>query len=59
MDKQNIKNGPMTQVMIKEIRINFGLAKIFGICENLTLVKGGYIIKIKPMANGMLVLPFE
>jgi hypothetical protein len=38
---------------------NFGFANIFGICLKFTLVKGGYIIKINPMANGILVVPLE
>ncbi len=33
--------------------------KTFGTSENFTLAKGGYIIKIKPIAKGILLDPFE
>ena len=54
-----MRNGPKIQVIRKETTSNLGFANTFGICENFTFVNGGYIIKIKPIANGILVVPFE
>jgi hypothetical protein len=55
----NIKNGPTIQVIKKDNPSSFGFARTFGICEKFTFVRGGYIIKINPIANGILVVPFE
>jgi hypothetical protein len=55
--KRNIKNGPTIHVIKKETNNNFGLDKILGILENCTLVKGGYIIRMSPMASGIFVVP--
>jgi hypothetical protein len=46
-------------VIKNEIPNNFGFDITFGIFENCTLVNGGYIIKINPIANGILVVPEE
>jgi hypothetical protein len=43
--------------MKKETNNSFGLERMLGILENCTLVKGGYIIKMSPMANGIFVVP--
>jgi hypothetical protein len=56
---KNIKNGPIIQVIKKEAVSNFGWLNILGTCEKSILVSGGYIIKIKPIANGILVVPDE
>jgi len=45
--------------MKKEAVNNFGFSNICGTFEKSILVKGGYIIKINPMANGILVVPEE
>ena len=37
----------------------FVFLKTAFILSYFTFAKGGYIIKISPMANGMLVVPFE
>jgi hypothetical protein len=54
---KNIKNGPTIHVMKKETNNNFGLERMLGILENWTFVKGGYIIKMSPMASGIFVVP--
>ena len=59
IDNKNIKKGPTIQVMKNEAKSNFGFSNICRIFEKSTLVSGGYIIKIKPTANGILVVPLE
>jgi hypothetical protein len=46
-------------VIRKEAVNNFGFSNINGIFEKSILVKGGYIIKISPIAKGTLVVPLE
>jgi hypothetical protein len=58
-DKQNIRNGPMIQVINIDKEKSFRLLKSAGIFSNRTFVNGGYIIKISPKANGILVVPDE
>jgi hypothetical protein len=45
--------------MKKDAVSNFGFSNICGTFEKSILVNGGYIIKINPMANGILVVPEE
>jgi hypothetical protein len=46
-------------VIIKDAISSFGFLNINGIFEKSTFVKGGYIIKIRPIAKGILVVPEE
>jgi hypothetical protein len=55
----NINKGAMIQVMNKDIPINFKFLNIRGISSYLTFAIGGYIIKINPIAKGMLVVPLD
>jgi hypothetical protein len=59
MDNRNIKNGPTIHVIIKDAISSFGFLNIKGIFEKSTFVNGGYIIKIRPIAKGILVVPEE
>jgi hypothetical protein len=59
IDNKNIKNGPTIQVINKEAKSNFGFSNINGTFEKSTFVSGGYIIKIKPIARGIFVVPLE
>jgi hypothetical protein len=59
MAKKNIKIGPTIQVMKNETNNNFLLLNKVEIFSNFTLVSGGYIININPIAKGILVVPFE
>ena len=59
MESKNIKKGPTIQVMIKEAKRILGFLNINGILLKSTLVNGGYIININPIANGILVVPLE
>jgi hypothetical protein len=56
---KNIKNGPIIQVIKNDAVSNFGFSNILGTCEKSILVNGGYIIKISPIAKGILVVPDE
>ena len=58
-ESKNIRNGPKIQVTRKEAINNFGFLKICIICEKSIFVSGGYIIKINPIAKGILVVPEE
>ncbi len=53
----NISSGPMIQFCTRESARIFLLAKTLGSSSYLTLASGGYIINIKPMAIGILVVP--
>jgi hypothetical protein len=44
---------------MKEAVSNFGFSSIKGIFEKSIFVKGGYIIKINPIAKGIFVVPRE
>jgi hypothetical protein len=59
MAKENIKKGPTIQVMKMDAASSFGFLNIWGTFEKSILVRGGYIIKISPMAKGILVVPEE
>ena len=56
---KNIKKGPTIQVMKNEADNNLGFSNICGTFEKSILVNGGYIIKIKPIAKGIFVVPVE
>jgi hypothetical protein len=55
----NMNKGAMIQVMNKDMPINFKFLNIRGISSYLTFAIGGYIIKINPIAKGMLVVPLD
>jgi hypothetical protein len=59
IDNKNIKNGPTIQVINKEANNILGFSNITGIFVKSTFVSGGYIIKIKPIARGIFVVPLE
>jgi hypothetical protein len=48
--------GPITQFWISESAKTFTLRNTWGNCSYFTLASGGYIIRISPMAMGMLVV---
>jgi hypothetical protein len=57
--KKNISVGPIIQLSNNEtlnILVFLNTSPIF---SYLTFANGGYIINIKPMANGILVVPLE
>jgi hypothetical protein len=54
---ENINNGPIIQVIKKEIESSFGRFHISGILLKSTLVSGGYIMRMSPIARGILVVP--
>src|SRR5690625_4209082 len=53
----NINTGPIIQFKNKEIDKIFTFLKTLGNIEKSTFAKGGYIIKINPMAMGIFVDP--
>ncbi len=55
----NIRIGPMIQLSNKEIPKTFVFLKTSLSLSYLTFAKGGYIISIKPIASGILVVPDE
>ena len=59
MANTNISTGPIIQLSNKETPSTFVFLNTSLSLSYLTLVKGGYIIKINPMANGILVVPVE
>jgi hypothetical protein len=59
MARKNISRGPMIQFSKRETPRIFVLLKTSPIFSYLTLAKGGYIIKISPMARGIFVEPLE
>ena len=52
-----MRKGPISQLRIREILRIFTFLKTLGSILYLTFARGGYIIKIKPMAKGILVVP--
>ena len=56
---KNISMGPITQLSNKETPNTLVFLKTSFSLSYRTLVKGGYIIKINPMAKGILVVPVE
>lgn len=57
MANRNINTGPTTQLSRREIESILVLLKIFGNRAKLTFAKGGYIIRIKPIAMRIFVAP--
>ena len=57
MARTNIKIGPTNQFKTREMDRILVFLNTFGSKEYLTFAKGGYIIKINPMAMGMLLVP--
>jgi hypothetical protein len=51
--------GPIIQLRNNETPNTFVFLKTSLILSYFTFAKGGYIIKIRPMANGILVVPDE
>ena len=57
MANRNMRMGPITQFWIKERVRTLKFLKTWGSSSYRTLARGGYIIRIKPMAMGILVVP--
>ena len=57
--KRNINTGPMIQFSNNDTPRTFVFLKTSLSFSYFTFVKGGYIIKISPMASGILVVPDE
>lgn len=57
MARKNMSTGPITQFSSKDIERIRVFLKTFGNMAKLTFAKGGYIIRISPMARRILVLP--
>src|SRR3546814_19673455 len=55
--RRNISTGPMIQLSNKEMLSTFVSLKTFPRFSYFTLAKGGYIIRMRPMARGTLVVP--
>jgi hypothetical protein len=55
--RKNISTGPITQFWIRLNPRILKLWKTFPIFSYRTFAKGGYIIKIRPIAMGILVVP--
>ena len=55
----NMRIGPMIQLSNKETLRTFVFLKTSFSLSYLTFAKGGYIISIKPIAKGILVVPEE
>ena len=55
--RTNIRMGPMTQFWTSERPRTFLFLNTSPSSSYLTFASGGYIIKIRPMAMGMLVVP--
>ena len=51
--------GPVIQLRNKDTPNTFVFLKTLRILSYLTLANGGYIIKINPIAKGILVVPDE
>jgi hypothetical protein len=59
MARKNIKMGPMIQFRNKDAPNTLVSLNTSPIFSYFTFAKGGYIIRIKPIARGMLVVPAE
>ena len=57
MARMNISTGPMTQFCTNESPSTRQFRKTSTSSSYFTLASGGYIIRIRPMAIGMLVVP--
>ena len=51
--------GPITQFSKSDNHSTFVFLKTAGNFSNFTFANGGYIINIKPIARGILVVPVE
>jgi hypothetical protein len=59
MARININTGPIIQFRNNETPNTFVFLKTSLILSYFTFAKGGYIIRIRPMAKGILVVPDE
>ena len=59
MARTNIRMGPITQLSNKETPRTFVFLKTSPSFSYFTLANGGYIIRINPIASGILVVPLE
>src|SRR5690606_29040389 len=59
MAKMNINIGPIIQFKISETLNTFVSLNTCPRFSYFTFAKGGYIIKINPIAKGMFVVPLE
>jgi hypothetical protein len=59
MASKNISIGPTTQLSNSEVVRTFIFENTSLILPYSTFAKGGYIISIKPIANGIFVVPVE
>ena len=57
MASRNMSTGPITQFCTSDRSSTRVLRNTWPSCSYLTLASGGYIIMIRPMAMGMLVVP--
>ena len=59
MARINMSTGPTIQLRNKETLNTLVFLKTSRILSYFTFAKGGYIIRIRPMAKGILVVPDE
>ena len=59
MARININTGPIIQFRNNETPNTFVFLKTSRILSYLTFAKGGYIMRINPIARGIFVVPFE
>src|SRR5258708_10178702 len=57
MERANMRTGPMTQFMTRERVRTLMFLKTWPSSSYLTLARGGYIMRVRPMAGGKLVVP--
>jgi|GEM_PF-6977868 len=57
MARTNMSAGPMSQFCASDSPRIFLLRKTSGISSYFTLAKGGYIMRMRPAAMGMFVVP--
>ncbi|MNV86935.1 hypothetical protein D3C71_1810100 [compost metagenome] len=55
----NINTGPIIQFSTSEVLSTLTSLNTFPIFSYFTFANGGYIIRIRPMASGILVVPLE
>jgi hypothetical protein len=59
MARINMRTGPITQLSNKDIPKTFVFLKTSFSFSYRTFANGGYIMRIKPTAKGMFVVPVE
>jgi hypothetical protein len=59
MARKNIKMGPIIQLRNKDAPNTLVSLKTSPMFSYFTFAKGGYIIRISPIAKGMFVVPLE